>query len=105
MLKNRFLKFLGVGSVVIAASIFIGSCSNKITDEQLAQLRELRRQEKSLTESIQKDKDEKRRLESELNARKAELDKCAKEREFIMEKLSKWPNVWPSEMNEPEPAK
>lgn len=59
------------------------------------QLRELRKQQSSLTESINKKKDEKSRLERELNARKAELKDCQEKTQFVKDKLAKWPDIWP----------
>lgn len=79
----------------VVTSLVFSSCSNKITQEQLMQLRELRKQQSSLTESINKKKDEKAKLERELNARKAELKDCEERTQFVKDKLAKWPDVWP----------
>lgn len=95
MLKKSLLSGLGFSTIALAAMIFLGSCTSKITEEQLKQLRDLRTQERGLSESIQQKKDEKSRLERELNARKAELKKCSDEKKFVQEKLAKWPDVWP----------
>lgn len=95
MTKNRLFNGLGLATVVVAGAFFLSSCSNKITDEQLQKLKELRMQEKNLSESVQLKKDEKSRLERELNARKAELKKCNDEKAFVQSKLANWPNVWP----------
>lgn len=92
MLKKRLLP---LGAIVITAGLFLGGCSNKITEEQLAQLKELRKQDKSLTEMLNKKKDEKKKLQNEINARTTELNDCAKKRDYIKSKLSQWPNVWP----------
>jgi septal ring factor EnvC (AmiA/AmiB activator) len=90
-------KMLGTGLSVafIAGSIFISSCSNKITEEQLVQLKDLRHQEKNLTESLMKKKAENSALEKEIKARKSELNDCSKTSDFIKQKLAQWPNVWP----------
>ncbi|MGB9770670.1 MAG: hypothetical protein ACPLX7_01665 [Candidatus Kapaibacteriota bacterium] len=79
----------------VVTSLVLSSCSNKITQEQLMQLRELRKQQSALTESINKKKDEKAKLERELNARKSELKDCEERTQFVKDKLAKWPDVWP----------
>ncbi|ROL56442.1 hypothetical protein D9V84_08415 [Bacteroidetes/Chlorobi group bacterium Naka2016] len=89
----------------VFTSLVISSCSSKITQEQLMQLRELRKQQSSLTESINKKKDEKAKLERELNARKAELKDCEERTQFVKDKLAKWPDVWPDwKYVEPTPS-
>lgn len=93
---------------VVGIGLFLSSCSNKITEEQLMQLRELRKQERALNESLSKKKDEKARLERELNARKAELKDCEDKTQFVKNKLAQWPDVWPDwkplpPKQEPEP--
>ena len=95
MQKSNFLSATGIGTLVIAGGLFFASCAPKITDEQLAQLKDLRKQEKNLTEQISKSKAEKSKLEGELNARKAELKRCDDEVSFIKSKLATWPDIWP----------
>jgi septal ring factor EnvC (AmiA/AmiB activator) len=56
---------------------------------------ELRASERSLNDDIQKKRDEKAKLESELNARKSELKKCNDEVDYIKQKLAVWPDIWP----------
>jgi chromosome segregation ATPase len=80
---------------VLAAVIFFTSCTPKVTEEQLAQLKELREKERSLTELISKRKQEKSKLEAELRARQNELKKCNDDKDFVKQKLSEWPNCWP----------
>lgn len=94
MRKSRLFSGVSLGALIVAGALFT-SCSNKITDEQLAQLKELRKQERSLTESIDKKKAEKSKLENELNQRKSELSKCNEENDFIKKKLAAWPDIWP----------
>ena len=95
MLKKSFITRIGLSSIIIALALFASSCSNKITEEQLQQLKELRKQERSLTEMIDKKKQQKSRLENELKSRKSELDDCNKKKNFVQDKLSKWPDIWP----------
>ena len=78
----------------IAASALAG-CSNKITEEQLAMIKELRKKEQSLNEEIGKKEQELKRVQSEVNARKADMNKCNDRKAFVQDKLSRWPNIWP----------
>ncbi len=94
MLKSRLFSSIGIGAIIIAGTLFT-SCSNKITEEQLAQLKELRKQERSLTEMIDKKRAEKSKLESELSTRKSELNKCNEENDYIKKHLASWPDIWP----------
>ncbi len=90
--------------VAVASMATLASCSSKITEEQLAKMRELRQKEQTLTQQIRAKRDEKSRLQSEVNARKAELDKCSKDRAFVQSKLAQWPDVWPDYKDTPPPA-
>jgi septal ring factor EnvC (AmiA/AmiB activator) len=92
---NKCFSTVVLGVAFLLSGLIFSSCSNKITEEQLMQLRELRKQQSSLTESINKKKDEKSRLERELNARKAELKDCQEKTQFVKDKLAKWPDIWP----------
>jgi septal ring factor EnvC (AmiA/AmiB activator) len=95
MLKKSFITKIGVSSILVAFVLFVSSCTSMITEEQLQQLNELRKQERSLTEMIDKKKQQKSRLEQELKSRQVELDDCQKKKEFVQDKLSKWPDIWP----------
>jgi len=95
MLKKSSTKGIALSIAIVAASLLFSSCSNKITEEQLLQLKDLRLKERSLNESIQKKRDEKSRLEKELSARKGELKDCNDKKAFVTGKLQNWPNVWP----------
>ncbi len=95
MQKRKLFSKTALGTLVLAAGLFMSSCSNKITDEQLTQLDGLRRDEAKLNEQISNVKNKKSRLEAELNARKAELKQCEDKVNYIKEKLATWPDVWP----------
>jgi len=103
MLKSRLFSGVGIGALIITATLFT-SCSNKITEEQLLQLKELRKQDRSLTEMIDKKKAEKSKLEGELNARKGELNKCNDENDYMKKKLASWPDIWPDWKPAPPPT-
>ncbi len=91
---NRTLK---VGALVLAVAgmSVITGCSSKITEEQLAELKRLRDQERTLTQQISAKEGEKGTLQSEVNARRADLDRCNTNKQFVQGKLAQWPNVWP----------
>jgi septal ring factor EnvC (AmiA/AmiB activator) len=86
---------IGVSSLIFAGALTFTSCVPKVTEEQLAQLQELRKKEKQLTQDIANKQSDNSKLEGEINARQAVLNDCNKDKEFIMQKLSQWPNVWP----------
>lgn len=92
---KKNLARIGVFAVSIATIISLSSCSFKITEEQLAQLQELRRQERSLQDGIANKKAELGKIKDEINMRKTELKNCQQELDGIKQRLSKWPDVWP----------
>src|SRR4051812_48431146 len=79
----------------VAGMVALAGCTAKVTEEQLARLRELRQREQTLTGQIRAKKDERSRVQGEITSRRAELDRCSKDREFVQSKLAQWPNVWP----------
>ncbi len=95
MLKKSSTKGIAISTLAVAGLLLFSSCSNKITEEQLKQLKDLRLKEKGLNESIQKKKDEKSRLMKEMESRRAELKDCTDKKNFVQQKLQQWPNVWP----------
>ena len=95
MLKKSSTTGIALSTAIVAASLLFSSCSNKITEEQLLQLKDLRMKERSLNESIQKKRDEKSRLEKELSTRMSELKDCNDKKAYITGKLQNWPNIWP----------
>ena len=78
----------------LAASLVAVGCTPKITDEQLAKIRELRSECARLETDIKKAESDKSRLDRELASRQKELKDCEDKKSFVNEKLSKWPNVW-----------
>jgi len=95
MLKKNKFQVILLSSFLLGSTFFVSSCSNKITEEQLLQLKELRAQERSLSESITKKQNEKSSLQREIDARRAELKNCNSDVKFISDKLKQWPNVRP----------
>lgn len=66
-----------------------------ITEEQKAHLRMLRQREASLNDVIASQQREADKLKAEINASQALVDDCNSRMQFIKDKLSKWPDVWP----------
>ncbi len=91
---KRTLAVIGASTLMISF-ISLTSCTSMITEEQLAQLQDLRKKERQLTADISVKNSEISKIEPELNARKKELTDCNKDKDFIQQKLSQWPNVWP----------
>jgi hypothetical protein len=48
-----------------------------------------------LNQEIANTKSEYAKLEKELKARQAELEKCKEDKNFVQGKFQAWPNVWP----------
>lgn len=92
---KKNLTRLGIITISLITIVTLSSCSFKITDEQLAQLQELRRQERSLQDGIANKKAELGRIKDEINMRNTELKSCQSELDLIKQRLSKWPDVWP----------
>lgn len=86
---------LSITSAIVISTFFFTNCSSMITEEQMVQIEELRRNESSLNDQIKKGSKEVSKLKSELGARETELKKCKGDREFITNELNKWPDVWP----------
>lgn len=87
------VRALCIGGVVVAS--VLAGCSNKITEEQLAMLRELKKREQTLNDDIRKKEQEVSRVQAEVAARKADMKKCDDKKAFVQDKLSRWPNIWP----------
>jgi septal ring factor EnvC (AmiA/AmiB activator) len=95
MRKPWTTKLLSVSGIALAAVLFGTGCTPKITDEQLAKLRQLREESGRLEVDIRKKDSEKSALERELAARQNEVRDCNQTKDAIQQKLSNWPNSWP----------
>lgn len=86
--------FFAIGGFVAVA--LLTSCgAAKITDEQKAQISELRRQQASLGEKIKVRQSEIARLETEIADRERAVTKCNEEKLALEQRLAKYPNAWP----------
>ncbi|MCU0424699.1 MAG: hypothetical protein MUF71_03620 [Candidatus Kapabacteria bacterium] len=95
-------KYLIAAGGFIAVSVLTGCGAAKITDEQKAQIAELRRQQASLGEKIKLRQSEIARLESEIADRERAVAKCNEDKTALEQRLAKFPNAWPDYT---EPAK
>ncbi len=96
------------GAMVAIASLGLAlvltSCGCKIKDEQLAQIRQLRTEEKQIAMDQKKSEADRSRIQSELSNRQGEVRNCTQRLSFVQEKKAKWPNVWPEwDPSAPEP--
>lgn len=91
----KLKSLVSISSAIFLSAMFLASCTSMITEEQMLQLQDLRKKERTLNQDISNKQTEISKIEKELNARKAEADNCNKETEFVKQKLSQWPNVWP----------
>jgi outer membrane murein-binding lipoprotein Lpp len=80
----------GVLVLAAASMTVLTSCSSKITDEQLATLKDLRQQEQTLNQQIRQKEGERDRLQGEVNARRAELDSLIQQINFSTQSFSVW---------------
>jgi peptidoglycan hydrolase CwlO-like protein len=101
---QRLISGIALPTLVIGAVLFASSCRPMVTPEQLQDLKDLRAKEKSLTEQIQDKKNEVKKIKSEISARQTELKKCNEDSDFVKQKLSQWPNVWPDWQPTPPPT-
>ncbi|MBN8574670.1 MAG: hypothetical protein ACK5C0_14665 [Candidatus Kapaibacterium sp.] len=88
----RFNRVIAILSFSVLVT-FVG-CTPKITEEQLAKLRELRTESARLETEIKKQEADKAKIDRELASRQKDLKDCEDKRNFVNQKLSQWPNVW-----------
>jgi len=100
---QRLISGLALPTIVIGVALMASSCRPMLTPEQLQELKDLRAKEKSLTEQIQVKKGEIKKIKGEIGARESELKNCTEKSDFVKQKLSQWPNVWPDWQPEPPP--
>lgn len=94
MLNSRVMKGFALGAITLFSATFLTDCTSMITEEQMAQLQDLRERQANLENEISQSRSMLNKLKSELDARKAELNNCNEDKEFVTNKLSQWPNVW-----------
>jgi peptidoglycan hydrolase CwlO-like protein len=95
MKLTKLAAAIGVSAIVLSSSMSFTGCTAMITEEQMARIQELRAKEKQLNAEISSKESEISKIEGEIRSRQAELTDCNKDKDFIMQKLNQWPNVWP----------
>ncbi|MBX3042966.1 MAG: hypothetical protein KIT33_01840 [Candidatus Kapabacteria bacterium] len=95
MKLSKVATAIGMSSIMMFSAMSFTGCTPKITDDQLARLQELRKQERQISADISTRQSEISKIEGEIKARQAELNDCSKDKDFIIQKLAQWPNVWP----------
>ncbi|MDT3740773.1 MAG: hypothetical protein RO257_14880 [Candidatus Kapabacteria bacterium] len=92
---TKVVATVGVSSLILASSLSFTGCTPMITEQQMNRLQDLRNKEKQINAEISAKESEIPKIETEINARQSVLSDCNKDKDFIMQKLSQWPNVWP----------
>ncbi|MDC1067852.1 hypothetical protein OAQ99_01695 [Candidatus Kapabacteria bacterium] len=90
---QRSIRNLLAGTAVLGG-LLLSSCTSYITQEQLATLQELRKQEASLKEKLANTNSEIDKIKAELKDIQAQAKDCDSKKSFVEEKLKQWPNVW-----------
>lgn len=95
MKLTKIATAIGLSSVMLFSAMSFTGCTPKITEEQLARLQELRKQERQINADIAARQSEISKMEGEIKSRQSELNDCNKDKDFIIQKLAQWPDVWP----------
>ncbi|MEY3387014.1 MAG: hypothetical protein RIR53_1825 [Bacteroidota bacterium] len=91
-MTTRFRAYLP--AALFGVAIVLASCTCKIKEEQLSQIRQIRTQDKETAADISKSESEKARASSELASRQSEVRTCNDRLSFIQQKKAQWPNIW-----------
>ena len=79
---------------IIGVALVLASCTCKIKEEQLSQIRQIRTQDKQAAADITKAESETSRVTKELAARQTEVRNCNDRLSFVQQQKAQWPNVW-----------
>lgn len=90
---QKSIRNLLVGTAILGGLI-LSSCTSKITEEQLATLQELRKEEASLKEQLKNENSEIDKIKAELSQIEAQVKDCDTKKAFVEGKLEEWPDVW-----------
>jgi len=85
---------LSMPAALLGVALVLASCTCKIKEEQLSQIRQIRTQDKETAAEISKVESDKARASGELASRQAEVRTCNDRLSFIQQKKSQWPNIW-----------
>ncbi len=90
-----FTRFKGAVPIAVCGiALFLVSCTCKIKEEQLSQIRQIRTQDKETAADITKAESEKSRVAKELALRQSEVRNCNDRLSFVQQKKAQWPNIW-----------
>jgi peptidoglycan hydrolase CwlO-like protein len=95
MNRHFSIRLMIIAGSFAVLTVLSGCGAAKITDEQKAQLSDLRRQQASLTEKIKVKQGEVSRLETEIADRERVVAKTNEDKALLESRLAKWPNAWP----------
>jgi len=105
----------GMPIAFLGIALVLASCTCKIKEEQMSQIRQLRTEDKQTAADIQKAETEKSRVQKELASRQGDVRQCNQRLSFVQQKKAQWPNVFqdwdpnapevPAEVPAPEPKK
>ncbi len=79
---------------LLGTALVLASCTCKIKEEQLSQIRQIRTQDKQTAADITKAESDKSRVARELASRQTEVRSCNDRLSFVQQKKSQWPNIW-----------
>jgi len=95
----------GMPIAFLGIALVLASCTCKIKEEQMSQIRQLRTEDKQTAADIQKAEAEKSRVDKELASRQGDVRQCNQRLSFVQQKKSQWPNVFQDwDPSAPEPA-
>jgi len=79
---------------LLGVALVLASCTCKIKEEQMSQIRQLRTDDKQTASDIQKAEGERARVEKELASRQGDVRQCNQRLSFVQQKKAQWPNVF-----------
>ena len=86
MTKTKKLFKTAIGAVMIAGFVGFAGCGG-VSEEQLAQLEDLRNEVKTLEQEVNALKSEKTKLEREIAEHNVKLDQCEKDKAATLKNL------------------
>lgn len=88
---SRFQQMTTVLALVsILSGVMMTGCTSYATPEQLARIAELQREISSLESQIQSKQAQIGTVERQISAEQAKLDRCAKDKELVKQRLANW---------------
>ena len=88
---NRF--FLLLSTVIICAGLLTSGCTRKPSPDEINKLQEQRSAAESAEKKLSELRDERAKLEAQLEAKKTELKKAEEERDAVADKADDQPDI------------